>query len=271
MAIIRVFARKTTFTPDDEYSFFDVPPFKEFLPQFDEVHVVVVFTWDIQKGKKLQRAWQDITDKPVLMGGPAFNDPCEGEFVPGRYVKSGVTFTSRGCPNNCKFCLVPRREGKIRECQIKLGNIIQDNNFLACSRKHRQKVYDMLKTQKQISFRGGLEPSRLNDWDVEEMRSLKISDLWLACDTKSRMKPFQEACSKLKKAGFSQNKIRCYVLIGDDMKENEARLRSVYESGALPFAQLFQPPQYIEYSREWKQFARTWSRPAAYKTLINNK
>lgn len=271
MEFIRVFARKTNMTPDDEYSFFDIPPFKEFLPSFDEVHIVVVFTWDIERGKQLQQAWQDVTDKPVRIGGPAFDDPCTGEFVLGRYVKNGVIFTSRGCPNSCKFCLVPRREGKIRECEIKEGNIIQDNNFLACSKEHRQKVYDMLKTQRQISFRGGLEPSRLTDWDIEEMRGLKISDVWLACDTKNSIKNLQLACDRLHQAGFNQNKIRCYVLIGDDMQENENRLTAVFMAGALPFAQLFQPPEWIEYSKEWKRFARTWSRPAAYKAHIRGE
>ena len=55
------------------------------------------------------------------------------------------------------------------------------------------------------------------------------------------------------------------------MQENENRLRTVFETGALPFAQLFQPPQYIEYSRAWKGFARTWSRPAAYKAHIRGE
>ena len=268
MALIRVFARRTSFTPDDEMSFFDVPPMFD-LPEHDAVHIVVVFTWDIERGKFLQENWAQKTDKPVLIGGPAFDDPCTGEFIPGRYVKEGITFTSRGCPNKCKFCFVPKREGEIHEIKnFAQGNVIQDNNFLACSKEHRQRVYEMLKLQRQISFRGGLESSRLTDWDIKQMQGLKIADLWLACDNKSRIKSFEETCGRLHKAGFSQNKIRCYVLIGDDMQENESRLRRVYGAGALPFAQLFQPPERIEYSSEWKNFARDWSRPAIYKKIL---
>lgn len=162
---------------------------------------------------------------------------------------------------------MPKREGKLREiANFAAGNIIQDNNFLACSKEHKSKVYEMLKGQKEISFRGGLEPALLSDWDIEQMQGLRISDLWLACDTKNRIDQFKKTCERLHKAGFSQNKIRCYVLIGDDMEENEARLKTVYQAGALPFAQLFQPPQRIEYSKEWKDFARFWSRPAIYKS-----
>lgn len=97
------------------------------------------------------------------------------------------------------------------------------------------------------------------------MRGLRIFDLWLACDSKTRIEPFLKACEKLVKAGFSQNKIRCYALIGDDMSENEERLQTIYRAGALPFAQLFQPREWKEYPKEWKSFQRTWARPAAMK------
>ena len=262
--ILRVFARKTNLTPEDELAFYDMPGL--FIPEHDEIHVVVTFTWDIERGKFLRDCWQNVTDNPVKIGGAAFDDPCTGDFVPGLYLKHGVTVTSRGCVNACPFCLVPKREGKLREIEnFVAGNIIQDNNFLACSKEHRRRVYDMLKTQRQVSFRGGLESEFLTDWDVEEMRGLRIESLWLACDSKPRIKPFLNACEKLVKAGFSQNKIRCYVLIGDDMSENEERLQTVFRAGALPFAQLYQPREWKEYSREWRQYQRQWARPAAMK------
>ena len=264
--ILRVFARKTNLTPEDELAFYDMPPLPLFIPEHDEIHVVVTFTWDIERGKFLRDCWANVTDKPVKIGGAAFDDPCTGDFVAGLYLKHGVTVTSRGCVNACPFCLVPKREGKLREIEnFVAGNIIQDNNFLACSKEHRRRVYDMLKTQRQVSFRGGLESEFLTDWDVEEMRNLKLFDLWLACDSKARIKPFLKACEKLVKAGFSQNKIRCYVLIGDDMSENEERLQTVFRAGALPFAQLYQPREWKEYPREWRQYQRQWTRPAAMK------
>ncbi len=266
--IIRVFPHKTAMSPTDEAAYFDTPPFPEFLPDFDEVHVSCTFTWDMRRAEFLQEQWQAITDKPVLLGGPAYNSPCH-EFTPGMYVKPGVTFTSRGCVNQCGFCFVPKREGKIFEFpEIAAGYIIQDNNFLACSRRHKSKVYDMLKTQRGIEFRGGLESEFINDWDVEQMRGLRIKSLWMACDGPDRIQPFLRAIEKLRKAGFDRNKIYCYALIGDDMAENEARLRKIYEAGAMPFASLFQPEQRITYSKEWKDFQRQWCRPAIIKARM---
>lgn len=265
MKIIRVFPHRNSYTPDDDLAFFDEPGL--FIPDHDEVHVCCVFTWDIERCKELQFQWQGVTNKPVKLGGPAFGDAA-GEFVPGMYVRQGITFTSRGCNNSCPWCFVPKREGKLRELPIVAGNVIQDNNFLQCSKTHRENVYSMLQDQRKISFRGGLETRLLTDWDIEQMAKLRINELWLACDTKGAIDSIQVACEKLHAAGFSQNKIRCYVLIGDDRQENENRLKSVYNAGALPFAQLFQPVERIEYSREWKQFARVWSRPAVYKSVM---
>lgn len=250
------------FSPKDKNDDGDFPGM--FIPEHDEVHICCVFTWDIERAKELQAQWQSKTDRPVLMDGPAFGNS-NGNFVPGMYVKTGVAFTSRGCPNHCSFCFVPKREGKIRELPIVPGNIVQDNNFLACSKEHRQKIYDMLKGQHSIEFKGGLEAARLTDWDIEQMRGLKIHSLWLACDTKSKIDIVKRTCDRLHKAGFNQNKIYCYTLIGDDMKENLNRVMQVFMAGAMPFAQLFQPEKQIKYSEEWEHFARTWSRPAATK------
>ena len=63
------------------------------------VHVSVTFTWDKREGERLAKSWSRFYDD-VAIGGPAYNDP-GGEFVPGQYMKTGVTITSRGCPKRC--------------------------------------------------------------------------------------------------------------------------------------------------------------------------
>ena len=42
--IIRVFPRKTSYTPDDEMAFIGMPPI--IIPEHDEIHVSCSFTWD---------------------------------------------------------------------------------------------------------------------------------------------------------------------------------------------------------------------------------
>jgi hypothetical protein len=133
---------------------------------------------------------------------------------------------------------------------------------------HKEKVFNMLRGQYGICFRGGLEADLVDDHFVNHITSLRIKELWLACDTDTRLPEFKKACDKLRRAGFSREKIHCYVLsFGKDMDADEARARAVYELGAMPFMQLYRDFSDVktEYSKEWNAFARMWQRPAAIK------
>lgn len=263
MKVIRVFCQRTSYTPTDEYAFVGSPP-GLFIPEHDEVHISCTFTWDMDLAEDLAFQWEGVTNKPVKLGGPAYCSPAE-DFTPGLYVRKGIIFTSRGCNNNCPFCGVGKIEGRLRELPITPGNIIQDNNFLQCSRAHKDKVFDMLRTQWGICFRGGLETDLVDDHFVDAIRSLRVAELWLACDTDAQLPRFRKACEKLTAAGFNRHQIRCYSLIGHDMEKEEARNREIYRAGAMPFSQLerdFSRTK-TEYSREWKAFERQWQRPAA--------
>lgn len=263
--IIRVFPERTSYTPDDDYVFIGMPPF--IIPEHDEVHISCTFTWSKAYAEDLAYQWEGRTSKPVKLGGPAFSSPSE-DFVQGRYLKKNIIFTTRGCNNNCPWCIVTKLEGKLKEMPICEGNIIQDNNFLQASRSHKNKVFDMLRTQKQICFKGGLEVDLIDDHFIQNITSLRIKELWLACDTTARLPAFKKACEKLKKAGFSRDKIKCYALsYGNDMKADEERCRQIYEAGAMPFMQLYRDftETKTKYPVEWNRFARQWQRPAAIK------
>ena len=93
MTMARVFPRRTKATPDDALAYTTTPP-KE-VPDIVEVHVSVVFTYDIPKAEQLAEAWQHV-GVPVKMGGPAYSLPGE-DFTPGLYLKRGYVITSRGC------------------------------------------------------------------------------------------------------------------------------------------------------------------------------
>ena len=267
--MIRVFPKRTDWTPTDEFAFVGDPPlFPVFSPKFSRVRISVTFTKDISEGERLFRAWSNIY-QDVQIGGPAFDDP-GNDFIPGRFIKMGVVITSRGCIRKCPFCFVPSREGKIRELPIKGGWIIQDNNLLACSRPHIESVFEMLRQQpKPISFPGGLDARLLRKWHVELIKSIRLETLFVACDSQQAIKPLAVAANLL--ADLPQNKKHCYALIGygdDTIVDAEKRLRVIYEMGFLPFAMLFDADHK---NKDWKQFQRTWTRPAAYKTLMKKE
>lgn len=265
--IIRVYPYRTSYTPDDDMVYIGMPPMGALLPEHDEVHVSCIFTWDRAVCEELRYQWEGQTDQPVLLGGPAYDSPVCG-FEPGLYVRRGIVFTTRGCNNACPWCCVPTREGKLVELPITEGNIIQDNNFLQASRQHKDRVFDMLRTQRSICFKGGLEPDLIDEHFISNITSLRIAELWLACDTDDAFPAFQKACTKLVKAGFNREKLKCYALsYGKDMDKDEARLQAIYAAGAMPFMQLYRElsEHKTTYSKDWNKFQRMWSRPAAIR------
>jgi hypothetical protein len=260
MRIIRVFPRRTKATPIDDMAFIGDPPL--FRPEAEECHVSVTFTWDIAEGKRLRDAWANWY--PTLLGGPAFG--MSGEFEPGRYLKPGYTITSRGCPHKCWFCYVPEREGKIAELEIKPGNIIQDNNLTACSLGHKERVFAMLRTQKQVEFAGGLEAARIDDWWVENLKTISLKQLFIAYDQEGQDRVVKRCLERLTSVGFPRRKLRCFVLSGypDDTTEKaEKRCEYIWDCGGMPFMMLYRNDEGKEPGQEWKTLGRKWMRPAA--------
>lgn len=265
--LVRVFPRKTKATPDDNLAFFGGPTL---FVEADEIHVDVTFTQDKQKAERMAEDWRHVA--PVKVGGVAFGDPGL-EFVPGRYIKHGYTFTSRGCPRRCWFCSVWKRDPEPRLLPIQDGWNILDDNLLACPEPHVRAVFAMLARQgRQIEFTGGLEAFALQDYQVGLLADMKPRpNCFFAYDPGDAFETLESAASRLLAAGFTSasHRLRCYVLIGypkDTFNFAEKRLRNIMRIGFTPMAMLWQPEtpsaEKFRPAPEWKRFQRQWARPA---------
>ena len=278
-SLIRVFPRRTSHTPRDRLAFIGDPPlFRPRVEDVSEVHISVTFTWDIPEARRLERAWGALY--PVVrIGGPAFGQ-ITTDFTPGRYIKHGVTFTTRGCDRKCPWCKVPEREGRIVEIpDYPRGWIIQDNNFLQASQEHQAGVFDMLRRLPEwdayrehcrktktagIEFAGGIDCRLVNPWFAEQLKTINFRQLFLAADTKLAVRDLATAREILHE--YSRHKMRVYTLIGfgnDTIEKASRRLERVWDLGCMPHAQLYQPAdRWVSYSPEWRALAKMWSRPA---------
>lgn len=261
MKIIRVFPRKTEATPDDDNVRFSEPGL---FDEADEVRVSVTWIEDKKRGEELAESWRSVTRK-ISIGGPAYNDP-GGEFEPGMYIKRGYVMTSRGCPNHCWFCMTPKREGAIRELEIKDGYNVIDSNLLACSDDHIRRVFEMLKEQpERPRFTGGLEAARLKPWIAEQLRELKPKSAFFAYDEPSDYEPLLNASKVMTEIGILPDSGRaywCYVLIGykgDTIERAEKRLNSVLKLRMMPMAMLFDKEMHRKKSDGWIAFQREWA------------
>jgi hypothetical protein len=267
MRLIRVFPRRTRATPVDALAYFGPP---DRLAEADEVHVSVTFTYDKAWAEHLAEKWRHVA--PVKIGGVAYGDRGE-EFVPGRYIKPGYIFTSRGCPRRCWFCSVWKRDPVPRLLPIVDGWNILDDNLLSCPRAHVEAVFAMLRRQaRPIEFTGGLEALSLQDYQVELLASLRPRpNMFFAYDPGDNFETLEHAARRLLAAGFPRgsHKLRCYVLIGypkDTFALAEQRLRQMLSIGFTPHAMLWRPetPSQMKYAPEesWRAFQRQWARPA---------
>lgn len=274
---IRVFPFRTSFTPEDERAFVGQPPLFRPADRTIPVFVSVTFTWHKAEAERIALTWRDHYDD-VRIGGPAYGDYGD-EFVAGRFLKTGCTITSRGCVKHCGWC--PERNRPLRELRtIAPGWIVQDSNLLACSERHVRAVFEMLRQQdRAIFFKGGLDKDFLRSWHRPLFDSIKIGELWFACDRSSGLRALENAAAILD--GIPTRCLRCYSMIGDPegcysmigdpedpdtFAEATQRLERIYELGFLPFCQLYRPDEGPrDYAPEWKALQRKWARPAAYR------
>jgi hypothetical protein len=267
MRLIRVFPRRTKATPTDALAYFGPP---DLYAEADAVHVSVTFTYDKPAAERLAEAWRPVA--PVTIGGVAYGDP-GAEFIPGRYIKPGYTFTSRGCPRKCWFCSVWKRDPIPRLLPIHDAWNVLDDNLLACPEAHVRAVFAMLARQRRrVEFTGGLEALALQDYQVELLAGLRPRpNCFFAYDPGDAFETLENAARRLLAAGFTRasHRLRCYVLIGfpkDTLEAATGRLTAIAGIGFTPMAMLWRPEldsqQKYAPGPEWRAFQRRWARPA---------
>jgi hypothetical protein len=220
--------------------------------QKDKAYLSVVFTWDLPQA--YQRAvWLKQMGLDVLAGGPAVD--LMPSYLSGvakclPYMhdvisrhNSQATFTSRGCVRRCPFCAVWRVEGELRELQDwPVRPIVCDNNLLACSRRHFDRVIDRLKPLSGIDFNQGLDARLLTAHHADRLAELDCL-VRLAFDSVRYEASFMDAFHMLRKAGIAKSRIRAYVLIGfnDTPEDTLYRLRAVSGLGIEPSPMRYNP------------------------------
>lgn len=242
--------------------------------------ISVVFSWQMQEA--YQRAvWLKEQGFIVKAGGPAV--AMSPDFLSGIAQVSGkvdaltkhnsnATFTSRGCPRKCEFCIVPKIEGDLIELdEWPIRPIVCDNNLLACSRKHFNDVIDNLKEIKDVDFNQGLDARLLTDHHADRLTELDLKLVRLAWDHVKMEKAVMMAFERLIYVGVPKSKIRFYVLIGFNDTPEDAlyRLQTLKDLGTRPFPMRYQTldavkrdsyvgPHWTE--RLLKNYMRYWSR-----------
>ncbi len=214
----------------------------------------IVFSWDLWNW--CQNIKPHLFDnKKYIVGGPAVL--AHPEWVP-EWIEirknmdkpilpkhcSLATRTTLGCIRKCPFCIVPEMEGKFRELDDWENKpVLIDNNLLACSRKHFDKVIDRLKKLDWSDFNQGLDVRLLTEYHAERFAELKNPYIRLSLDDTKTESQFLRGFSLLLDAHIPVSKISVYVLIGYNDSPEDAlyRLNLVKSLGALTNPMRYQP------------------------------
>jgi hypothetical protein len=211
----------------------------------------VPFTWELQRAFS-RAVWLRAEGYHVRAGGPAVDLMpdvlCDVAEIGGAvnalpHHNPNAMFTSRGCIRRCSFCAVWRVEGNLRELEDwEPKPIVCDNNLLACSVAHFDKVIDRLKPLSSIDFNQGLDARLLTKHHADRLAELDCM-VRLAWDHIDTGNEFMAAYERLRKAGIAKNRIRVYVLIGYKDTPDEAlfRLRTIKNLGVKPNPMRYNP------------------------------
>ena len=242
-------------------------------------YISVVFSW--QLGQATARAvWLEAEGYQVHIGGPAaiLNPERVGVWLDTTPITAlhrhnpNATFTTRGCIRKCPFCAVPLLEGDLVELSDwEPKPIVCDNNLLAASQAHFNRVIDSLKPLKGVDFNQGLDARLLTNRQAERLAELDLYAVRLAWDHINLERSFMDAFEALRRAGIPLRLIRVYVLIGYHDTPDDAlyRLDTVCSFGIRPNPMRYQPihaerrNEYVDSGwtdAQLNRYMRYWSR-----------
>lgn len=169
--------------------------------------------------------------------------------------KTAYGFLTRGCPNKCKWCIVPKKEGDIKpymdveEIAIDGRNelILMDNNILASDHGIEQiekiiKMNEGRKKKIKVDFNQGLDARLVTDEIAKMLSRLKwIQQIRFGCDTPKQIEECEKACAMIDKHGY-KGEYFFYCILLDDFDESFSRVNHWKKKGSsryLPHCQPF--------------------------------
>jgi len=224
----------------------------EEVEEHPTVNLSVVFTWDAAQA--YQRAvWHKQMGYKVRVGGPGVfpyairrdfqgvADEIGGDMPDAvQHHNPAATFSSRGCPVGCHFCIVPAMEGReftLIEDFVPRP-ILCDNNLSALPAEWQDEVVDRYKAfgVPLLDANSGFEPQTFDESVLRRWESINRGPWRYAYDETNEGPDVERVCRMLR--GYPSRRKRVYVLIGNEPFDAcMDRIRQVIAWGAEPHCQ----------------------------------
>ncbi|MBR4007497.1 hypothetical protein [Fibrobacter sp.] len=189
-------------------------------------------------------------------------------------------FLTRGCPNRCPWCVVPRKEGRIRpymdcdeiaiEGRTKL--VLMDNNILAAGDYAVRQLEKIIEHGYRVDFNQALDARLVTDEYARLLARIKWIDrrIRFGCDTKRQIAECERAISMINGYGY-RGEYFLYTMIGgkSDLMESFERVnywwkrnheqRERHEQNIYPYAQPYRNPDNPhDKIPEWQKDIARW-------------
>lgn len=242
--------------------------------RYDMVYMAKVFSFTPDYGH-----WITNTTH-IRKGGTGYDVhsrlPEEMEFVTPDYSlypsidrKTAYGFLTRGCPNRCKWCVVPRKEGGIRPYMDvddvatdgRTNLVLMDNNILACD-YGLQQIEKIVERRYRVDFNQALDARLVTD-DIARLlaRVRWLNQIRFGCDTPRQIEECERAMQLIDRHRGKPASYLMYTMIGSDFDEAYRRLSHFrtfprVRVVAQPFRDVDNPHQVIP---QWQHDMARWS------------
>lgn len=242
--------------------------------QYDIVYMSKIFSFTPDYGQWITNA------KHIRKGGTGYDLhsvlPEEMEFVVPDYSlypsidnKTAYGFLTRGCPNKCKWCVVPRKEGNIRPYMDvndvavdgRTNLVLMDNNVLACDYGLEQ-IQKIIDRGYRVDFNQALDARLVTDDIAKLLAKVRWIDvIRFGCDTPRQIEECEEAMNMIDSYRKNPAQYLMYTMIGNDFDEALNRLShwktfKRVRIVAQPFRDVDNPHQIVP---QWQKDMARWA------------
>lgn len=146
-----------------------------------------------------------------------------------------IGYLTRGCPNHCRWCVVPHKEGQIKPYQswqdvVRYDTdklVLMDNNILACDHGIAQ-LEGLIGSGYRIDLNQGMDVRLVTDGVAQILSRLSwIRFIRFSCDTKSQIEPIRRTIGLLGRYGVRPYRIFIYLLVTEDIEDAADRVESL--------------------------------------------
>ena len=242
--------------------------------RYDKLYMAKVFSFTedylqyITNADIIEKGGTGYDIKKMLPSGIDRMQP-DYSIYPSIDTKTAYGFLTRGCPNKCKWCCVPAKEGNIapymdiEEIAIdgRKNIILMDNNVLASDHGLEQ-IEKIIRLGLRVDFNQGLDARLVTDDIAKMLSKVKwIKRIRFGCDTPKQIEECDRATSLIDRYGY-KGEYFFYCILLDDFNESFARVNHWRSKGqrflahCQPYRDLNNPHQVIP---QWQKDMAGWA------------